>query len=141
VKFLIKIQNSPLPVVLDEYESVCDLIGIREIKEPPSLGQFIVISQIPIKFDFELQVYTMPMKSPSEIKKLFPKAEQKVIETCEGDLRVVKQSIEFKSDVRDKFQTPRDFLNSLVSKKSTVNAAKYVGYPIQEPGNISSNFA
>lgn len=137
-EFLIKIQNSPLPVVLDEYESVYDLIGLREIKEPPSLGQFVIISQIPVKFDFEMNVYNVPIKTPSEIKKLFPKADQKVIETCEGDIRIVKQSLEFKSDIRDKFQTPRDFLNSLVSKKTNVNPAQYIGYPIQEPGNISS---
>jgi hypothetical protein len=61
-----------------------------------------------------------------------------VIDTCLGDLRVVSQSVEFKSDLRDDFQGPKDFLISLVSIKSNVNPIDYVGYPVQEPGNISS---
>lgn len=137
-EFLIKIQNSPLPVILDEYECMCDLIGIREIKEPPTIGQFIVISQIPVKFDFDLIVYEMPIKTPKEIKKIFPSADPDVVASCGGDLRIVAQSLVFISDKRDQFQTPKDFLSSLVSKKSSVNPAHFVGYPIQEPGNISS---
>ena len=137
-EFIIKIKNSILPVVLDEYECVCDLIGIRDIKEPPSSGQFIVISQIPVKFDFDVTVYEMPIKTPKEIKKIFPTADPEVIASCGGDLRVVAQSLVFISDKRDQFQTPKDFLCSLVSKKSSVNPARFIGYPIQEPGNISS---
>lgn len=138
LEFLTKIKNSTLPVVLDEYECVNELIGIREIKEPPTTGLFIVISQIPVKFDFEINVYNMPIKTIDEIKKLFPNADPQVIATCDGDLRVVSQSLEFKSDIRDTFQTPKDFLVSLVSKKSKVNPVKYIGHPVQEPGNIAS---
>jgi hypothetical protein len=138
LEFLTKIKTSHLPVVLDEYECCHDLIGTREIKEPPSLGQFIIISQISVKFDFEITMYEMPIKTPDEIKKLFPKAKQSIIDTCKGDLRVVSQSLEFISDMRDDFKGPRDFLISLVSKNSNVNPSKYIGYPIQEPGNIAS---
>lgn len=138
IEFLTKIKNSDLPVVLDEYECVNDLIGIREITEPPTKGLFVIVSQVPVKFDFEINVYQMPVKTPEEIKKLFPKADPQVIAACDGDLRIVSQSIVFKSDARDDFQGPRDFLISLVSKKSDINPAHYIGHPIQEPGNIAS---
>jgi len=138
IEFLTKIKSSDLPVVLDEYECVSDLIGIREIKEPPTTGLFVIISQIPVKFDFDFQVYEMPVKTTEEIKKLFPKADPSVIKTCGGDLRVVAQSVEFQSDLRDDFQGPRDFIVSLVSKDSQVNPVNYIGYPVQEPGNIAS---
>jgi hypothetical protein len=138
VEFLTKIKSSNLPVVIDEYECVTDLIGLREIKEPPTTGLFVIISQVPVKFDFEFKVYEMPLKTTEEIKKLFPTADIGVIKTCGGDLRVVAQSLEFKSDLRDDFQGPRDFIVSLVSKHSNVNPINYIGHPIQEPGNIAS---
>ena len=138
IEFLCKIKNSNLPVVLDEYECCHELIGIREIKEPPSSGIFIVTSQILVKFDFDIKIYEMPIKTSEEIKMLFPKAKKTIIDTCGGDLRVVSQSIEFDSDLRDDFKGPREFLNSLVSRKSNTNPANYIGYPIQEPGNIAS---
>jgi len=138
IEFLTKIKSSDLPVVLDEYECVSDLIGLREIKEPPTTGLFVIISQVPVKFDFDFQVYEMPVKTTEEIKKLFPKADAGVVKTCGGDLRVVSQSLEFQSDLRDDFQGPRDFIVSLVSKDSQVNPVSYIGYPVQEPGNIAS---
>mgnify|MGYP003349376930 CR=1 FL=1 len=46
VDFLERVRYSDLPVVIDEYESLSDLVGLWEIKEPPSQGQFIIISQI-----------------------------------------------------------------------------------------------
>lgn len=138
IEFLTKIKSSDLPVVLDEYECLSDLIGLREIKESPTTGLFVIVSQVPIKFDFEFSTYHMPLKTPGEIQKLFPGADADVIKTCGGDLRVVAQSLEFKSDMRDDFQGPRDFIMSLVSKDSKVNPARYIGFPVQEPGNIAS---
>ena len=80
----------------------------------------------------------MPIKTFAEIKKLFPGAKQSIIESCMGDLRVVSQSLEFDSDLRDDFKGPRDFLNSLVSKTTNIRPAQFIGSPIQEPGNIAS---
>jgi hypothetical protein len=138
IEFLTKIKSSNLPVVLDEYECCQELIGIREINGPPTSGQFIITSQIPVKFDFDLKIYEMPIKTCEEIKKIFPKAKQSVIDTCAWDLRVVHQSVEFDSDFRDDFRGPRDFLNSLVSKNYSLDPVEFIGTPIQEPGNIAS---
>jgi hypothetical protein len=138
IDFLNKIQGSETPVIIDEYECIHDLIGLREITKPPTNGLFVVISQIPVKFDFEIVTYNFPILGPEAIKALFPDARDEVIAKCGGDLRWVRQSLTFKSDDRDDFQGPRDFLISLVSRTSNVNPVTFCGYPIQEPGNIAS---
>lgn len=138
VDFLNKIQGTESHVIIDEYECIHDLVGLREIKKPPTNGLFVVISQIPVKFDFEIATYNFPVLGPEAIKALFPDAHDDVISRCGGDLRRVRQSLTFKSDARDDFQGPREFLVSLVSRSSNVNPSEFCGHPIQEPGNIAS---
>lgn len=138
LEFLNKIKGTESHVILDEYECINDLIGLREITEPPTNGLFVVISQIPVKFDFEIVTYNFPVLGPDAIKAMFPEARDEVIVKCGGDLRWVRQSLTFKSDERDDFQGPREFLISLVSRSSNVNPVEVLGQPIQEPGNIAS---
>lgn len=138
IDFLNKIHGTESHVIIDEYECIYDLVGLREIKKPPTNGLFVVISQIPVKFDFEIVTYNFPVLGPEAIKALFPDAQDTVITKCGGDLRRVRQSLTFKSDARDDFQGPREFLISLVSRTANVNPADFCGHPIQEPGNIAS---
>jgi hypothetical protein len=133
-----KIKGTDKNVLLDEYECVTDLIGIREIKEPPTKGLFIVTSQVPVKFDFEIHIHEFPVKTPEEIQVLFPTADPHVVSTCHGDLRIVTQSLRCVSDWRDEFPGPREFLVSILSRNSHGNPMDYIGCPIQEPGNIAS---
>ena len=138
IDFLNKINGTNTPVIIDEYECIYDLVGLREITGPPSNGLFVVISQIPVKFSFEIKTYDFPVLGPAAIKALFPGANEHVIATCGGDLRRVKQSLTFTSDTRDDFMGPREFLTNMVSRTTTSNPANYIGHPIQEPGNIAS---
>ena len=71
LEFLDKIRGSNVNVLLDEYECVEDLSGIREIRTPPTNGNFIVTSQVPVKFDFEIKIHELLPKTPDEIKVLF----------------------------------------------------------------------
>lgn len=138
IDFLNKIRGTETPVIIDEYECIHDLVGLREITGPPTNGLFVVISQIQVKFSFEIKTYEFPVLGPDAIKALFPDASERVIATCGGDLRRVKQSLTFKSDDRDDFMGPKDFIASLVCRTGTEVPSKYVGHPIQEPGNIAS---
>jgi len=138
IELLAKIKGMDIPVILDEYECVNSLIGMREITDIPTRGQFIVISQIPVKFDFEIVTYEFPEPSRDEIKKIVPGATSAVLDAAGGDIRWVIQASKFKSDFKDDFQGPRDFVTSLVSKTSNVNPANYIGYPLAEPGNMAS---
>jgi hypothetical protein len=137
-EFLEKIRTSDLPVILDDYECVQDLVGLRELTGPPTRGLFVVTSQVLPKFDFEFQVFDFPVPTFEEIKVMVPAATDEAIRRARGDVRQVEQSTHFSSDWRDQFQGPRDFVTSLVSTSSNANPAHFVGEPIQEPGNIAS---
>ena len=54
--FLEKIRGTDISVLLDEYETLSDLIGLRDLTEVPTMGQFIVTSQIVPKFYFEIEM-------------------------------------------------------------------------------------
>jgi hypothetical protein len=139
VNFLERIQGTDTPVILDEYECVQDLIGLREIKGPPTNGLFVVVSQIPVKFDFEIAVYEFPIPTFEDIKKVAPGIKDVAIIECNGDLRRAIRSLTFRSDQMDDFQGPRDFIISLVSRTSQgINPARFIGHPLSEPGNIAS---
>ena len=138
IEFLDKLRGTTHNILIDEYECVSDLVGLRELKTLPTAGLFVVTSQIPVKFDFEINTWEFPIKTPSEIQCLFPDADPKVVGACKGDLRVVTHSLRCASDARDDFQSPRDFVVSILKRNSNVNPVSHLGNPIQEPGNVSS---
>ena len=138
IEFLEKIRGTQIPVLLDEYETLADLVGLRDLTEVPTLGQFIVTSQIVPKFDFEIEVLEFPVKTFEEIKTLCPGATDANIRASKGDLRWVFMSLEFSSDQRDDFNSPREFVTDLVSVWSKTNPAKFIGAPVCEPGNMAS---
>jgi hypothetical protein len=138
LQFLDKIKGTNTPVILDEYECVQDLVGIREITGPPTNGLFVIISQVPVKFDFEINTYDFPVPDTETIKRIVPGISDENIQKSRGDLRFAIQSLTFKSDDKDEFQGARDFIESLVSVKSTTKPASFIGHPIHEPGNVAA---
>jgi len=137
-EFLEKIRGTEIPILLDEYETLSDLVGLRDLTEVPTNGQFIVTSQVVPKFDFEIEVREFPVKTFDEIKSLCPGATDENIHTSKGDLRWVFMSLEFTSDSRDDFNSPREFVTDLVSVWSKVNPVQFIGHPVCEPGNMAS---
>ena len=138
LNFLERIRGTDIPVILDEYECVCDFVGIREITEPPTLGLFVVISQVPVKFDFKIETYEFPVPTFQQIKEIVPDARDDAIRVSNGDLRFVFRSLTLTPDAPDDFQSPKEFIASLVDKKSKVNPAKCIGCHLAEPGNMVS---
>lgn len=138
IEFLDKLRGTSYHVLIDEYECVADLVGLREIKSPPTSGLFVVTSQIPVKFNFEIKTWEFPVKTPHEIHLIFPHASPRFIAKCKGDIRSVVQSLQFTSDFRDDFENPKNFVHSILKINSNVNPLHYLGRPIHEPGNVSS---
>lgn len=138
LQFLEKIRGTETPVIIDEYECIHDLVGIRELTGPPTNGIFVVISQVPVKFDFEIEVYEFPVPDSETIKRIFPDASDDAIIKSRGDLRYVLQSLSFKSDEKDEFQGARDLIESWVSVRTDVNPANFIGHSVHEPGNVSA---
>ena len=137
-EFLEKIRGTEIPILMDEYETLSDLVGLRDLTEPPTNGPFIVTSQVVPKFDFEIEVREFPVKTFAEIKTLCPDATDENIRASKGDLRWVFSSLEFRSDQRDDFNSPREFVTDLVSIHSRTRAASFIGHPVCEPGNMAS---
>jgi hypothetical protein len=133
-----RIQGTNIPVVLDEYESVQDLVGIREITGPPTNGLFVVVSQVPVKFDFEIHTYHFPIPSEEDIRRIVPGVHEEVLKKCKGDLRYAIQSLTLHSDDKDEFQGAKDFIESLVSRHSDVNPVHFIGHSVHEPGNVTA---
>jgi hypothetical protein len=140
IDFLERLESTDTPVVLDEFETMCDLVGIREITGAPSKGQFIVVSQIPVnsKFEFEIVTYDFPVPTFEQLKKIAPDATDEVIHKSKGDIRQVLKSLRMKSDDQDAFMTTREFVTSLVAKGSTKRPFDYLSHHVQEPGNMVS---
>jgi hypothetical protein len=138
LSFLEKIRGTEIPVVLDEYESVQDLVGIRELTGPPTNGLFVVVSQVSVKFDFEIHTYHFPVPSDEDIRRIVPGVSEETLKKCRGDLRYVIQSLTIQGDDKDEFQGARDFIESLVLKNSIVNPVDYIGHSVHEPGNITA---
>ena len=138
LSFLEKIRGTDIPVILDEYETVQDLVGIRELTGPPTNGLFVVVSQVPIKFDFEIHTYHFPVPSEDTIRMIVPGVSEETLEKCRGDIRYAIQSLTIQGDEKDEFQGARDFIESLVLKTSNVNPIDYIGHSVHEPGNITA---
>jgi hypothetical protein len=138
IEFLEKIRGTSISVIIDEYECVHDLVGLKEIKAPPTSGLFVVISQVPVKIEFEIQVYEFPVPTFEQVKKIVPDATDEAILKANGDLRAVFQSLAFKSDDRDLFPGTKEFISNIVSKNKTENPCDYIGAPLSEPGNIAA---
>jgi hypothetical protein len=136
--FLNKIEGTNLHVFIDEYECVCDLVGLREITKPPTNGLLVIASQVPVKMDLTLNIYEFPVPTAEQLRAIVPGASDETIEAAHGDIRWVLQSLNFKSEFKDDFKTPRDFVTSLVSRVSNVNPVGFIGHPASEPGNMVS---
>lgn len=138
IEFLTKIRGTKIPVILDEYECVQGLIGLKEITSVPTEGPFIIISQVPVKFDFDVAIYEFPVPTRECMKRIVPDATDAVLDESKGDLRAVIQASTFRSDIRDDFRGPREFVGSLVSRDSNIRPIDFIGAPIAEPGNMVS---
>lgn len=138
IDFLSRIQGTDTHVILEEYECVMDLVGIHEITGPPTNGIFCVVSQVPVKFSFEIVTYDFPVPTSEDIYRIVPIATEEVVKKSKGDLRYVIRSLGFAGDSPDDFKGPRDLVTDLVSIHSKTNPFDYLRDSIQEPGNISS---
>mgnify|MGYP003339786916 FL=1 len=137
LEFFERIQCTDRPILIDDYDSVEENIGIREISGPLSQGPLIIIGNKSHSLDGRPFVYEFPLMPVPEIMKLVasPKSERAAI-MCQGDIRRFFQSVLFDSDDPDIFQTPKQVLESFVCKKGKENPVSYLGKYFEEHGNM-----
>jgi len=133
IEFIERIKISGLPVIIDDYESVCDTIGIKEID---ALDKVIIIGNSPSKKLNNMVIYEYPTKTLEElieIAKLYQVTDLDIIKRSKGDIRYIISSI---GDEKDVFWTPKDFVKSMICRGGKRYARDYIGQMIEEHGHV-----
>ena len=121
LEFIARMRSSDQPIIIDDFEAVKELVGIRELKGSPSRSQMFITSRTPIKLAFPVLNHEFPIPSIEKIIKIInflkPGTDEKLLrklaEDARGSVRFVLQELEFRSDARDFFQEPRQDLGVL----------------------------
>jgi len=124
LEFIERMRTSDQVVIIDDFESVKDLIGIRELTGSPSRSQMFITARAPVKLHFPVLNHEHPIPTPEKIIKIInflkpgvdEKRLHKLVSEAKGSVRYVIQELEFSSDQRDFFQAPRKDLEVLLCK-------------------------
>lgn len=137
IDFIERVRCSNLPVLIDDYDSVEDNIGLREITGPITSKPLVVIGNKPHSLEGKPFVYNFPVMSIPDIMKLASGAnvERKAI-FCQGDLRRFFQSLLFDSDDPDVFMSPKQVIESIIGTNGTENPFNLLGNYMEEHGNM-----
>lgn len=124
LEFLARVRSADRAVIIDDFESVSDLVGIRELTGRPSRGQLFITALAPIKLHFPVLNYEFPIANSEKIFKIISKVRpdappslvKELVAQCKGSVRHVLRGLEFKSDVADNFTEPKQDLDALFVK-------------------------
>ena len=133
--FFERLRYTASPVVIDNWESVSDLIGIREIKGPVSQGPLVVIAHTPVELTPETIMYPMPVMTPEQIEALapnHPRAKELSV-SCRGDVRFFLNGLKHVSDSLDAFKTPREIVEDILT---TPRPSEYLSKTLHEHGYV-----
>lgn len=139
--FFERLKYTSSPVIIDNWESVSDLIGIREIKGPVSKGPLVVVAHTPVELTDGTILYEMPIMKPEAIAGLAPEHPDalELAHACKGDVRAFLRSLKHTSDRPDTFKTPREIVTDLLTSKvpseyltKTLHEHGYVWAMVQE---------
>jgi len=132
--FMARMRSSDQAVIMDSFESLKDLVGLRELQGSPSRAQMFITARSPIKLPFPVLNHEYPVPTPEKIIKIInflkpgtdEKRLQKLAEEAKGSVRYVLQELEFCSDSRDFFQEPRKDLEVIFCKGVKGHAPKCI---------------
>ena len=116
IDFLDRVRSSDRPIIIDDFETVRDLVGLRELTPDTLRTQVFITSRAPVKLQ-GLTVLNHEITPPSieKILKIIfssrpeadPAKARRLAEESRGSIRYVLQGLDFDSDLRDNFQEPR----------------------------------
>lgn len=137
IEFLERIKGSGEAVLIDDYESVEYLIGMREIEGVLSRGPLIIIGNSEIPPNGKPFVYKFPHMQPCEIEKLLkcPESARASIE-CNGDIRYFFNICLHASSKKDEFMSAKDVIHSLIHVDGTRSSVSLLGEYLDEHGNM-----
>jgi hypothetical protein len=133
IEFVERVRVSGLTVLIDDYDSVCDTIGMKEIH---SLDRVIIIGNSLLKKLDGFFIWEFPTKTIAElieIAKFYDVTDIEKIRKSGGDIRCIISSM---SDDKDVFWTPKDFVKSMICKDGSRDPRDYIGKMIEEHGHV-----
>jgi hypothetical protein len=124
LEFMARVRSADRAVVIDDFESVADLVGLRELTGSPSRGQLFITALAPVKLSFPVLNYEFPIPNSEKIFKIISKVRpdappslvKELVAQCKGSVRYVLRGLEFKSDSPDNFTEPKQDLETLFVK-------------------------
>lgn len=128
--FLERAKISDCHMLIDDFESVEDLVGLRELT---GKERIVIIGNGPYTLGFDAFVYEFPIKTKEELRKIVPEATEYQLEMCKGDIRALQQG---NYDAKDVFWTHKDFVKSLIGRDGHRNPSDYIGHQIEEHGHV-----
>lgn len=130
--FLEKAKSAACPILIDDFDSVQDLVGVRELTGSEWL---VIVGNSPPSLNFEPVVYKFPTKSREELLVIAEKlgVPEHLVDRCGGDIRFLEQGV---SDQKDIFWTPKDFVKSLICRGGERKPGEHLGEHIPEHGHV-----
>lgn len=124
LEFMERVRSTDRDVLIDNFESVEDLVGLRELKGCPSGGRLFLTAMGPVKLPFPVTNYQLPVPTPEKIIEIVlgkkptasPALVKQLADEAGGSVRYVLQGVEFPSDARDLFTDPKTDLEILLVK-------------------------
>lgn len=132
IDFLEKVKSSACPILLDDFDSVDDLIGVRELTGQERL---IIIGNSAPSLAFDIYAYRFPLRTRDQLLTIAQTlgTDPSLVDKCNGDIRFLEQGI---SDGKDVFWTPKDFVRSMICVGGERKPMDFIGQHIQEHGHV-----
>jgi hypothetical protein len=128
--FFERLEYTSTPIVIDNWESVQDLIGVREITKALTRGPTIIISRFPVDIP-DVIIYAMPEMSIEDLIKLGGKGSEQLASECHGDIRMFMNRLKYNTDSPDSFETPREFVEIMLNHPRPVD---FINRTVHEHG-------
>jgi len=125
--FFERLKYTNTPVVIDNWESICDLVGVREINSALSKGPTVIISHEPVDIQ-DVLLFPAPILSTEELTKITG-VENPQLDN--GDLRSFLIRTIYKTDHKDIHESPLDLIKSMFKSEKPI---EYLHRSIHEHG-------
>ena len=141
VTFIERLSGTDLPVIIDDWNIVNELIGAREIVGPINKNLTIIISPEPITEDFEFRSVNWEDRTLEQLKQIGKKysddAERvhKLSVQCGGNLHTLISALTFEDiGEKDIFESPKNFIYGLLCQGGDNEVRDCIGESLCEHG-------
>ena len=141
ITFIDRASFTNLPIIIDDWNIVSELIGSRELTGPLNSSLTVIISPEPIHEDFEFRGVRWEDRTLEEMKTIGkkycddPEKVHRLAVHCGGNLHVLISTLSFDSvGDRDVFESPKNFIYGLLCHGGEDEVYDNIGESLCEHG-------